>query len=101
MYSPAHSLQKRVLTAYSEVVACAVRQGAPVSSYATHRRSLQAYAETVTQDKVASPICFMCGCSFPWVPGRKNNDISWGRVFESDARDGSGLTHLGAWSMWE
>eukprot|EP00959_Pyramimonas_sp_CCMP1952_P159895 3344324-Pyramimonas_sp.AAC.1 len=38
----------------------------------------------------------MCGCSFPWVSGRKNNDASWGRVFESDARDGSGLTHMGA-----
>eukprot|EP00959_Pyramimonas_sp_CCMP1952_P023697 497882-Pyramimonas_sp.AAC.1 len=43
----------------------------------------------------------MCGCSFPWVSGRKHNDISWERVFKSDARDGSGLTHMGAWSMWE
>eukprot|EP00959_Pyramimonas_sp_CCMP1952_P369282 7734822-Pyramimonas_sp.AAC.1 len=33
--------------------------------------------------------------------GTENNDISWERVFESDARDDSGLTHMGAWSMWE
>eukprot|EP00959_Pyramimonas_sp_CCMP1952_P304730 6377561-Pyramimonas_sp.AAC.1 len=62
---PAHSLQKRALTACSEVVAYAVRLGAPASSCATHRRSLKAHAETVTQEKVASPICFMRGCSFP------------------------------------
>eukprot|EP00959_Pyramimonas_sp_CCMP1952_P421497 8830073-Pyramimonas_sp.AAC.1 len=33
--------------------------------------------------------------------GTENNDISRERVFESDARDGSGLTHMGARSMWE
>eukprot|EP00959_Pyramimonas_sp_CCMP1952_P402098 8426007-Pyramimonas_sp.AAC.1 len=71
MHSPAHSLQKRVLTVYSEVVAYAARQGAPASSHATHRRSLKAHAETVTQEKVASPIRFMRGCSFPRVSGRK------------------------------
>eukprot|EP00959_Pyramimonas_sp_CCMP1952_P033023 692799-Pyramimonas_sp.AAC.1 len=68
---PRLSLQKRVLTAYSEVVAYAVRLGAPEPSHATRRRSLEAHAETVTQEKEASPICFMRGCSFPRVSGRK------------------------------
>ena len=80
-YSPAHADVTRVMTAYSEVVAHAVRASAPLSTYATHRRSLKAYAEATTNCNVSAPICFLCACSFPWVSygGNGFDTISCGK----------------------
>ena len=98
-YSTAYLDSERMLTAYSEVVSQAMRQSAPLSTYATHRRSLKAYADATANRNVAAPICFLCACSFPWVGGRQNNDISWARVFESDPADSTRVARMGAWSI--
>ena len=91
----------RVAAAYHEIVAHAIRDGAPLSAYSLHRRSLKMYAHATQQKNIASPICFMCACTFPWVRGRRGNEISWEQPFRAMEKDSSTVSHFGTWTMSE
>ena len=67
----------RVEAAYHEIVGSAIRKSAPLSAYSLHRRSLKQYAKGPARKNIASPKCFMCACTFPWVRGRRGNQIEW------------------------
>eukprot|EP00959_Pyramimonas_sp_CCMP1952_P450041 9423065-Pyramimonas_sp.AAC.1 len=79
----------RVEAAYHAIVAHAVRGGAALSAHALRRRSLARYAEATKQKSIASPICFLCACTFPWVESRRGNHISWEQPFKASEADPS------------
>jgi len=84
------SEESRTLSAYNEVIATKVRQGAPVASYALQRKAVQSYMAFVQGNAIQSPMCFICACKFPYVASREENDISWVKpctlVSEEDQR---------------
>ena len=73
----------RVEAAYREIVGSAIRKGAPLSAYSLHRRSLKQYAKGTARKNIASPICFICACTFPWVRGRRGNQIEREQLFKT------------------
>eukprot|EP00959_Pyramimonas_sp_CCMP1952_P161026 3367343-Pyramimonas_sp.AAC.1 len=91
----------RVAAAYHAIVAHAVRGGAPLSAYSLRRRGLARYAEAAKQRSIASPICFLCACTFPWVERRRGNQISWEAPFKASEADPSVVSHSGDWAMQE
>ncbi|CAK0825765.1 unnamed protein product [Prorocentrum cordatum] len=74
------SEELRYLSAYNEVVAWKVRQGAPLAALAIDRRCLRAYAEALGDESVCSLICMLCARKFPHVEGRRGNPITWQKV---------------------
>ena len=91
----------RIAAAYHEIVAHAVRGGAPLSAYPLHRRSLKMYAKATQRKSIASPICFVCACTFPWVRSRRGNQISWEQPFKAAPGNPSVVSHFGGWTMSE
>ena len=63
----------RVTAAHHEIAAHAVRKGAPLAAHSLHRRSLKMHAKATEEKSIASPICFVCACTFPRVRGRREN----------------------------
>ena len=59
------------------------------------------YAKTTEEKSIASPICFVCACTFPWVKGRRGNQVSWVKPFQADTEDPEKVSHFGGWSMRE
>ena len=70
----------RYLSAYNEVLAWKVRQGAPLAALTIDRRCLRAYAEGLGEEAVSSLVCMVCARNFPHVEGRRGNPIAWQKV---------------------
>ena len=91
----------RVTAACHEIAARAVRNGAPLAAYSLHRRSLKKYARATEEKSIASPVCFVCACTFSWVKGRRGNQVSWVKPFKAATENPEVISHFGAWSMEE
>ena len=50
--------------------------------------------QAVESDGIQSPICFTCGCKFPFVENRVRNDISWEQPFRASPTQKSKITHF-------
>ena len=57
------------------------------------------YAKATEEKNIASPICFVCACTFPWVRGRRGNQISWAKPFRAASGDPALVSHFGGRSM--
>ena len=62
---------------YNEVVATAVRQGAPLAGLSIDRRALYNYTSAFAEKSVSSLICWCCARKFPYLDKRRVNDIRW------------------------
>ena len=62
---------------YNEIIAAAVRQGAPFACLAIDRRALYNYANAFAAKSLCSLICWCCARKFPYLEKRRANDIRW------------------------
>jgi hypothetical protein len=67
----------RFVEAYNEAIAVAIRRGAPLASYSISRRSLYNYTTSLNDEHVYTLACFCCARRFPYVSGRRRNEIKW------------------------
>ncbi len=81
LYAPHASRRDALRTAYNDVIAHRIRQGAPLACPSLQRRCVEEYMEATQEDDVCSPICFMCARSFPWIRSRSGNEIGWEKPF--------------------
>ena len=65
------SEKARLLSVYNEALAVKTRQGAPFTSYAVQRRSVNNYMTVVVKSSIQAPMCLICACKFPYVSSRK------------------------------
>ena len=59
------------------------------------------YAKATQQKSMASPICFLCACAFPWVESRRGNQIGWEQPFKAAVGDPTLVIRFGDWIMTE
>eukprot|EP00959_Pyramimonas_sp_CCMP1952_P086115 1801211-Pyramimonas_sp.AAC.1 len=50
---------------------------------------------------MASPMCFLCACTFPWVESRRGNQIAWEHPFKAAVGDRTLVIRFGDWTMTE
>ena len=67
---------------YNEAIAIATRKGAPVASYAIDRRCIRNYTVSLTEQSVATLVCWCCARRYPYVASRRNIEISWTYLIE-------------------
>ena len=84
------SAEVRRFSAYCEVIAWKVRQGAPLDTYSIDRRAVLHYNKATADDQVYMPICFSCARRFPHMAsldkdGRKpKNEIRWQKAVQTE-----------------
>ena len=73
----------RILSAYNETIATAIRTGAPLVTFAIERRCIENYMAATKEQKIQAPICLTCGCKYPFVESRNVNRFSWVKPFNA------------------
>ena len=63
------------LSVYSEGIATAARQGAPLASYSIDRRCIFEYNKHLMHESTGAAVCFVCARKFPRVHGVTNSPI--------------------------
>ena len=91
----------RVEAAYHEIVACAIRAGAPLSVYSLHRRSVEQCTKATARQNIASSIWFVCACTLPLVRDRRGNQTERGQLFKANAGNPAEVSEFGTWNMSE
>ena len=93
--------RERAASVHNEAIAWKCREDAPASTHSMHRRCMRAYMRGIAGDKVQSLACFSCACSFPWVEGRRGNNIDWAQPFRTSRRDPERVAGLmGIDALW-
>ena len=78
----------RVASVYNEGLAVAVRRGAPLAALAIDRRCLFNYTAALDETKVSTLICWCCARKYPFVQGRRGNEIAWTKPLQGPQNDG-------------
>lgn len=71
-----------------------VRCAAPTVSYAIDRRCLAAYSAASTSEDICSPVCFLCGCTYPMLDNSSQNLIQWVQPLRPFPQAPEGFTFL-------
>ena len=80
---------------YNQSIAEKIRERAPLASYSIHRRALQNFDDTLENNNICAPICFICDCIYVHRSRPQHavtteygfqNHIEWAKPFQENDR---------------